>query len=252
MQASRRNRIVINLDARNDARVGDRAQLRRWPRVLGILALVVALVGLIAAGGGYFWWKRYQTTPAYSLAFLVYSLGQNENAAPAFDQYVDTDKVINNISTQVTEKTIARYGTAMNPALRQQIEGIIPGLLPRVREQTLESVRFVLADQIGKLASTAGNKPFFVIAVTLPYAVNITTEGDVAKVTTSENDRTTELIMERAGDRWKITGIQNETVVQRIVERLMQDLPPIGAPPGERPGRDPFAPPRRTRRGRGR
>jgi hypothetical protein len=203
----------------------------------------------VIAGGGYIWWQRYQTTPSYSLASLAYSLGQKDDAAVAFDQYVDTDKVINNVSAQVTEKTIARYGTAMTPEMRQRLEGLIPGLLPRVREQTIESFRLVLADQIGKVAPESGGKPFFVIAVTMPYLVNITTEGDIAKVT-SEGDRTTELVMERAGDRWKITGIQNEAIVQRIVERLMQDLPPIGVPPGERPGRDPFAPPRRRRRGR--
>jgi hypothetical protein len=250
MQETRRKRIVIDLDPKAHARTMSRAPRRRWPKVLGILGLLAILGLLLAAAGGYFWWKRYQTTPAYSLASLVFALDQGDNRALAFDQFVDSDKIIENVSGQVTEKAIARYGSAMNPAMRQRLQALIPGLLPRVREQALESVRLVVAEQMGTLSQQSGKKPFFVVAVTLPYAVDITTEGDTAKVTTTQGNRPTELILTRAGDRWKVTNVKNDAIVQRIVERLMQDLPPIGAPPGEPPERDPFRAPRRVRRRR--
>ena len=250
MQATRRNRIVIDLNPRSSGATSLRGQKRRWPKVLAILGLVAATAIVLAVAVGFIWWQRYKTTPAYSLASLVYSLQHDDNPTTAFDQFVDTNKILDSLSAQVTEKTISRYGAAMNPALRQRVQDLIPELLPGVREQAMESVRFTLADHVKQITQASGKRPLFVTAITLPYLINIATEGDTATVNTTVRDRPTELLLERSADRWKITAVRNDAIVQRIVERMMQDLPPIGAPPGERPGRDPFRVPRRLRRGR--
>ena len=35
--------------------------------------------------------------------------------------------------------------------------------------------------------------------------------------------------MRRDADRWKVTGYNDDVVVQRIVDSVMKDLPPVGA-----------------------
>ena len=72
------------------------------------------------------------------------------------------------------------------------------------------------------------HKPFTVVAIGLPYFVNITTKGDTAKIVAALRDRQVELTMERYGERWKVTAIKDDPIVQRIVDELIRDLPAIG------------------------
>src|SRR5215207_1002718 len=62
-----RKRIVINLDApqggpapRGRAATGKRS---RWRRILGIFFGLVFIVVVVAVVGGFFGWRRYQSTP---------------------------------------------------------------------------------------------------------------------------------------------------------------------------------------------
>jgi hypothetical protein len=248
MQDTRRKRIVINLDARQTAATISRRRKRRWPKVLGVLGIIVVVVGVLAAAGVFFWWQRYKTTPAYSMAVLISSLQQPDIDTTTFDRLVDTNKIVDNLAGQVTEETLARYGTTMNPALRRRLDALMPSLLPRVKEQVREGVRFTLASEFGEIAQKSDEKPFFVLAITVPYFLNITSEGDRAKVAVTQPGRPTELTLERNSEVWQVTGVKDDALVSRIVDELARDLPTVGQPLPESPGRDPFrAPPRRKR-----
>ena len=59
-------------------------------------------------------------------------------------------------------------------------------------------------------------------------AVTVTNEGDVAKAAVNAANRTFEVMMRRDGDRWKMTGLNDEYVVQRVVDSVMRNLPAIG------------------------
>jgi hypothetical protein len=73
------------------------------------------------------------------------------------------------------------------------------------------------------------------MAISLPYLVNITTEGNAGKVTTKPGDF--ELTMEHQGERWKVVSMKDETLVQQMVDNVVKQLPAVGElenPPNEK------------------
>jgi Protein of unknown function (DUF2939) len=244
MQDSRRNRIVIDLEPRHSARTISRQRKRRLPRLLSTLGIIVVAIVVLAGVGGYFWWQHYKTTPAYSVAVIVDAVQRGDMATVG--EMVDTDKIGAKLIGQVTERATARYGASLSPATRQQVESLIPGLMPRVKLDVQNEV----TRTVQQIAQQSGPRPFLLVVLTLRYMVNISTAGDTAKVTATVRNRPTELTLERVGDRWKVTAVQDDAIIQRLVDRLMVDLPAIGTPPGEPAGRDPFRLPRPRRRRR--
>src|SRR5258708_3463358 len=108
-----RQRIVINLDGPKGG-VAQRTagKRRRWPRVLAILALLM-LIGVAGLGvGGFFWWRHYQTTPAYAVTLLVDAAQRND--VTAFEKLINDDEVAKNMSASVSQKAAGRYGYALN------------------------------------------------------------------------------------------------------------------------------------------
>jgi uncharacterized membrane protein len=196
----------------------------RGARVLLIVLLVIAglLVGL--AIGGFIWWRNYKTGPAYSLALLVDAAQRGDTAG--IDEIVDMDKAVESFAPQVTEQAAGRFGTAFTPALRKQVEALVPKLLPRVRERVHEQI----IQRVKEIGAKAEGKPFFLIAVSIPYLLDITEDGDTAKAVGTQNERTVELTMQRNGERWKIVSVKDEQMAKRIVDDIAKDLPALGAP----------------------
>jgi uncharacterized membrane protein len=218
----KRSRIVVQLDrAREMAQMPKKGS--RGARVLLIVLLVIAalLVGL--AIGFFFWWRSYKTGPAYSLALIVDAAQRND--AAGIDEIIDTNKVVENFAPQVTEQATGRLGTALTPGLRKQVEALVPKLLPRVQQIVHEEV----VRQVKELGARAEGKPFFLIALAIPYIVDITEDGDTAKAVATHNDRTIELAMQRNGERWKIVGLKDEVLAKRVVDNIAKDLPAIGS-----------------------
>lgn len=216
------SRIVINFErARQMVHVPKRGS--RGAKILGIVVIVLGVIVLAAIVGGYFWWQSYKSKPAYSLALLVDAVQRNDTVA--FDDLVDTDKIVDAFVPQVTEKAFGRYSNALTGALRGQIESLIPTLLPSVKDKVHEEV---LA-QVKELSARAEGKPFIIVALGIPYVVDIKQETDVAKVTVNLKDRTVLLTMQRNAERWKIIAITDDTMASRIVDKIMKDLPAIGS-----------------------
>jgi hypothetical protein len=226
-QDTRRKRIVINLNQAAPLHKSSLQRSRLWPKVLLVLVLLFVFGTLLTCGGAYFWWHHYKTTPAYSLAVLLD--GAQRKDMSAVDQVLDTDSVVNDLTNQVTQKASERYGSALTSSVRNRIEALIPGLLPNLKQ----TVRDALATRIQELSETTTHKPFIVIAVGLPYLMNITTEGDTAKASTTGAEQPFELTLQHATDRWKVVAIKDETIIDRVVDQLVKDLPPVGAQTGE-------------------
>ncbi|MDT4965986.1 MAG: hypothetical protein QOJ64_723 [Acidobacteriota bacterium] len=223
----RRSRIVIDLDKAgpwghptNQAQqpYGVRKR-KKWPIVLGIVGGVLLLLVV----GGYFYWQSYKSKPAYSLALAIDAAQRGDSKA--FDEVVDTEKIASSFAPQMVDEALGRLGTALTPAMRQRIERLIPTFLPRVRDTVhSEVMRHVKED-----TARAAGKPFFLVALYLPYVVEIKQEGDTATITARLGERSLVLTMQRSGDqRWKIVGVKDALLARRLVDDVAKDLPAIG------------------------
>jgi hypothetical protein len=223
-----RKRIVINLDEPpSSVRPGQIPQYygeskakrrRRWPKVLlGLVIIVVVLVG-IAGAGGFFWWRHYQTTPSYTLALLVDAVQRNDMAT--FDRLVDTDKIVSNVASQVVEKTASPIG--LIPGLTTTAAAAVP---PSLLEPIKQGVKDRIKEEIKKLPGTSEQKPFILIALTMPTLVKVTNQQNADRVAASVLGQPFELTMERAGETWKVVGLKDENLVTKIINEFGVDRP---------------------------
>lgn len=219
-----RSRIVINLE-RAGVHLSPHggqpfgAKRRKWPIVLSIIGVV--LLGLIV--GGYFYWQHYKTKPAYSLALAIDAAQRND--AAAFDEVVDTNKVVESFAPQIIDEATGRLGTALTPAMRQRVEALVPTLLPKFKD----SVRDEVMKHVKEGSARAAGKPFFLIALYLPYVADIRQQNDTATVGAKAGERNVELTMQRSSEkRWKIVAVKDPALAKRLVDNIAGDLPAIG------------------------
>jgi len=189
--------------------------------ILKIFALLVIVVVIGLSVGGFLWWRHYQTTPAYSLALLV-DAAQN-NDMPAVDRIVDTDKIVGNFTDQVVEKAASRYGGALNPEVKKSIRARVPTLLPVIKQQ----LRDELAARIKEVSVKGEQRPFLLIAVAMPWVVDITASADKATATTRVHDQMVKFDLERNGESWKVIAIQDDALLQKLVDDVIKQLPAI-------------------------
>jgi len=220
-----RKRIVIDLDAPQGgpaarARVGKRG---RWRRILALFMGVVLVVILAAIVGGFFGWRYYQSTPAYTLTLMIDAAQRNDLAE--FQKRIDDDEIAKNMLASVSQKAAGRYGFALTSSIQQRIDTVMPNLLPGLKQTIHDEV----VKEIKEFASKSEPRPFIFLVVTVPSLVKVTKDGDAAKATAALNDRMIELTMRRDADRWKVIDFKDDVVVQRVVDSVMKDLPPIGS-----------------------
>ena len=224
-----KNRIVINLDQpgaaspRVTSRSDQRGRRRRWPKVLAILVALVFVFVLVAAAGVFFWWRHYQTTPAYSLALIIDAAQRNDMAA--FNNQLDNDAIAKNLLVNVRQKAGSRYGIVLNDSLQQKIDNMLPSLLPELKDRTNTEV----AKEIKEFSARAESKPFLLVALAVSSVATISTQGDNARAIAAIPDRTIELALRRDGDRWKVVDFKDDVVIERVVDSVMKDLPAIGS-----------------------
>jgi len=185
---------------------------------------VAVLIGVAAiAAVGFFWWRHYQSTPDYTLTLLVDAAQRNDTGE--FQKLIDDQEIAKNMVAIVSQKAAGRYGFALNSKIQQQIDSVMPSLLPRLQQTIHDEV----VQELKVLASKSEPRPFIFLAVTVPSFIKVKADGDTAKATATMSDRTIELGMRRDANRWKVTEFKDEVVVQRIVDNVMKELPAIGS-----------------------
>ncbi len=113
----------------------------------------------------------------------------------------------------------------MNSSVQSQIDKLVPSLLPRLKQTIHDEV----VKEIKQVAAKSEPQPFILVLVGVPRLVTVTTEGDTAKVKAPLSDRAIELTMQRDADRWKVTEVKDDVLVQRVVDNVMKELPAIGS-----------------------
>src|SRR6476660_2288870 len=160
MEANQRNRkrIVINLDQPGPGILAGQvnraqAKTRRWPKVVAIFLVLifVGIAGLVV--GGFFWWRHYQTTPAYSVALIIDAAQRDDMVA--FGKQVDDDAIARNLVTEVTKKASDRYGVALNTSLERQIDFMVPSLVPSLKDTSHQEV----VKELKEIAAKSEPKP---------------------------------------------------------------------------------------------
>jgi hypothetical protein len=219
----KRKRLVISFEQPRGAKVTSRKRGSRWPKLLAALGIVMVTLAVLAVGGAFLWWQHYKTTPAYSLALLVDAVQRND--VVVVNQIVDVDKIVDNLAGEVTQKTVGRYGATLSPALRGRVEALVPSLLPSVKQKVHDS----LVKRLQEISEKSEPKPFVILAIGLPYLVDITREGDSARAIAPLQDREIELGLQRNGDLWRVTAMKDDTVVQHIVDDIIREFPAIGS-----------------------
>jgi hypothetical protein len=185
--------------------------------------IIIGGIVLLLAVGAVIYWQYYKTKPAYSLALLVDAAQRND--AAAFDNVVDTNKVIQSFAPQVIDEATGRLGTALTPQMRQRIEALVPTLIPNVTENLRGEVMRLVREK----TTRAEGKPFFLIALFMPYIVEIKQEGETATVTDKSGERQLELTMQRTPEkRWKVVMVKDGALAKRIVDDIARFLPAIG------------------------
>ncbi|HEY0005252.1 MAG TPA: hypothetical protein VGB17_10630 [Pyrinomonadaceae bacterium] len=219
----KRNRIVINIEGAKQKARGLRGG-GSGGKVLGIIGILLLVIILSIVAGIYFWWQSYKTRPAYSLALIVDAAQRNDQAT--LDEMVDTNQVVENFVKQMTDRNGAGLLTGLSDPLRRQAQSVALRSLPQVRER----VRQEVSNQIKELSTRAESKPFLLIALGMPFAVDIKQQDETASVKANLKERPVELTMQRNGERWKIVALKDDALAARIIENITKGQPAASQP----------------------
>ncbi len=219
----KRNRIVINLDkARADEQ--GRARSRRSGRagrILGIIAVVLVLITIGLAVGGYFWWRHYQSSPAYSLALLADAAQRNDTTS--VDAMLDTEKISADFVSQVRQRLPASSSAAS--LLPPQLDPVKTSLSAKLKDTVHEQ----LMKELQELSSVAQGKPFIAVALGVPYFADIKQENQSAQATVRVKDEQIKLTMQSEGERWRITAVQDDKLARMVADALIRSAPANGS-----------------------
>jgi hypothetical protein len=218
----RRNRIVIDLDkARADEQGRKRARRSgRAGRIFGFIAVVLALIIIGVVAAGYFWWRHYQSSPAYTLAVLADASQRKDTAT--VDSILDTDKITDDFVAQVRQRTA---GSVLNSLWSSQADSSLPSATPKLRE----TVHDEIVKELQRLTEPAAGKPFVLVALVIGRFADIKQENNTAQAQVNISSEQLRLTMQSAGERWRITAVQDDKLAKQISDDVMRNLPGKGS-----------------------
>lgn len=207
----KRNRIVIDLNQPPPG--GFRRRGKRSGRAGRILALIgvfllVVIVGI--AAGGFFWWQHFKSGPSYALAVLVDASQRNDNQQ--VDRSLDTDKIAEGLVTDVRTKLTG--SSLLNNLPASQFDQIAANITPKLKD----TLRQVLPPEIQRVSAPAKGKPFFLIALSVPYFASVQQNAANAAVDLKFKDEQIQLTMLQTDGGWRITSIKDDRLTQIIAD----------------------------------
>lgn len=235
----KRKRIVIKLggqsggateapggEAKYTPAVVASEERRRVGRPLMIIGIVLVVLIAGALGGAYFWWRSYQSSPAYTLAVLAYAAQKNDIAT--VDSIFDTDKISDDLAEQIRRQQTSSLPGMINSALPQQFQAEMPAITPEIRQRAHDE----LVKELQRLTAPAAGKPFVLLAIGIKYFADIRQPNDkAAEVLASVGDEHIRLTMQADPvAHWRIIAVEDDKMVSRIVAKLAPYMKTIPKP----------------------
>ena len=187
--------------------------------------LLLLVVGL--AAGGYFWWRNYQNSPAYSLAILADASQRNDTAT--VESIIDTDKVCDDFVAQVQQRNGGSAVSAITSILPAQTTSAMQTVTPKLKQ----TVHDELMKEVQRLTEPARDKPFVLVALAITSFADITEQNNVAQVKVNIKDEHLQLTMQPTNQtgvrRWKITSVQDDKLTKMIADGVTRSLTSTGS-----------------------
>jgi len=175
----------------------------------------VLIVGGIA-GGAFFWWRHYQSSPAYSLALLVDAIQRNDK--PKVDELLDTEKIVADFVSQVRERVPA---SSLAVSQTDAAKMISPKIKDTLHDQLIK--------QVQQLTDVAAGKPFVLVALAVPHFAEIKQDNNSAHASIILKEEQIEVEMVPSGDKWQITSVRDDKLAKMIAQAMLSNLPANGA-----------------------
>jgi hypothetical protein len=220
----KRNRIVIDFNQPKVPRASWAGGSSRSSgigsagRVLIAIAVTLFLIVVGVIAGGYFWWRSFQSTPAYSLALLAYAAQQNDTAG--VDTILDSDKVTDDFVAQVRQRTSGSYATTVNSLLSNQTTSAAAALSPQLKQTVHDQV----VREIQRITEPAAGKPFVLIALAMPRFAEIKQDQQIARADVHVKDERVQLTLQPAEGHWRVVAIQDDKIAQIIADSIRRNL----------------------------
>jgi len=187
-------------------------------RVLAVIAVLGIMSFLLAAVAGYLYWRSLSNSPQYALALLVEAARTGDDKK--VNEYVDVDAVVEDFVPQITDKAVEMYGRGLPPAVIKQAEIVAAPLIPVIKQRARAELPRLLREKTAKYKDV----PFWALAIGAGRYLDVKTDGDRATVAGRSGDRELELRMKREGGRWKIVGVKDDELAEKIASKIGQEL----------------------------
>lgn len=189
-------------------------------------AIVLLILLIVGAVGGYIYWQSVKTSPQYSLALLVEAVRQDDQKM--IDELVDMDGIVDSFLPQVTAKAVEMYGRGLPPEAKAKLTTTTDQFKPAIKKRAREEVPQVVREKIERFNSI----PYWAIAIGAGWFLDVKINGDTATVISQIPERPFELTMKRNGDVWRVTAIKDDELAKRIAEKIGQELIAISSKEG--------------------
>ena len=185
-----------------------------------LLTLTVLLLLAIVGGaiGGYLWWESYRKSPSYSLALLVDAARRDDKTQT--EELLDTNLVVENFVPQVIESAKNRYGRGVPPQVLERATTMLAPVLPAVKERARVEIPRLVRDRLQSVPQVSP----WLMGIGISRAATVTQTGETAIIKGKIQEREVELAMQRTGDRWKVVGLTDAVLADKIADTIGQKV----------------------------
>jgi hypothetical protein len=180
----------------------------------------IVLIALLAIGcsTGLFYWNSLKSTPQYSLALLIDAARRDDKRAVG--DLVDIDQVVDDFLPQITESAVEMYGRGLPAKTIANLTVVAQPIMPALKDRA----RIELPRVIRERTERFNYVPFAAIVMGADRYLDISVKGDTAEIKSKIEGRPLELKMRHVGDHWRVIGISDQELSDKIAKTVGQQI----------------------------